>query len=719
MLPLCRIAPLILFLVTLSCRAELEFEVEDVTVPAGKTFAVPLRGQDAGGAPITYSIVSIANPAVTGTITSGNRSLKLNVTGKDAGNNTFTGDLVFQLFEDLAPVTTTRIIQLVQSGFYNGLTFHRIIDDFMAQGGDPAGNGSGGTGTTFTDEYSELLTFVGFGQLAMANSGDDSNDSQFFITDIDLRIGDFGKEPPQHLNFNHTIFGQLTGGFDVFENVILTPVSGETPLQKPVINNATVFTDVQRGVLLLSAATNFTGTVTVTVSATSTHGASLERTFTVNVVADTTNDRPFLREVPHLVMTANATLTFGLEAYDHEKDSLTYFVLDAATLANPANVQVTLNNATGAVQLKPKTGFTGRVSLFVAVRDQTDRNFNGILNEIPELDSQIINLDVIPPVATHIHEDGDGDKVRVQLRGNGILVMAISRDAAEIGLGGTDSTSTLAISTKKSSGGDGFRRVASLSGGGGLKSLLAKGADLTGDGLNLGGQIGALVVHDILPGTVVQTGGTNTVATKIIAHEIADNAEIVLKTGVKSLTAARIGRAVIEAPNAGKVRVKGDTKNSITGDFAAALTLTGPPAGPFALKAFLVKGSVQDAAIVAQAGHIGIFKSAKVLNSVIYAGFSPITSSAPFGGGTFFAGSEIQNFLVTGTDAVSFAGSFVAADIIGSVKLTAVPTDNGGVPFGILGQTKIGAVQVTSPSFQYDPTGPADQSVGDFHVTDF
>ena len=143
------------------------------------------------------------------------------MTGKDASNNTFSGDLTFRLFDTLAPVTVARIVTLVNQGFYNNLTFHRIIDGFVAQGGDPSGNGTGGSGTTLDDEFNSLLTFNSPGLLAMANSGDDTGDSQFFITDTDLTLA----QEPQHLNFQHTIFGILVSGFDTFTKLMSTPVN--------------------------------------------------------------------------------------------------------------------------------------------------------------------------------------------------------------------------------------------------------------------------------------------------------------------------------------------------------------------------------------------------------------------------------------------------------------------------------------------------------------
>lgn len=114
------------------------------------------------------------------------------------------GTFVIELFADKAPVTVNSFVFLAREGFYNGTTFHRVLDGFMAQGGDPTGTGAGGPGYSFEDEFSDL-TFDKEGLLAMANSGPGTNGSQFFIT----------YAPTPHLNNLHTIFGQVIEGMDV------------------------------------------------------------------------------------------------------------------------------------------------------------------------------------------------------------------------------------------------------------------------------------------------------------------------------------------------------------------------------------------------------------------------------------------------------------------------------------------------------------------------
>ncbi len=118
------------------------------------------------------------------------------------------GEFVIQLFPDKAPITVNSFVFLAQQGFYNGVTFHRVLDGFMAQGGDPTGTGMGGPGYQFVNENSDL-TFDKAGVVAMANAGPNTNGSQFFIT--------FGPQP--QLNGGYTIFGQVISGMDVVNGI--------------------------------------------------------------------------------------------------------------------------------------------------------------------------------------------------------------------------------------------------------------------------------------------------------------------------------------------------------------------------------------------------------------------------------------------------------------------------------------------------------------------
>lgn len=118
------------------------------------------------------------------------------------------GVFVVQLYPDKAPITVNNFVFLARDGYYDGVTFHRVLDGFMAQGGDPTGTGMGGPGYQFENEDSDL-TFDKAGVVAMANAGRDTNGSQFFIT--------FGPTP--QLNGGYTIFGQVIDGMDVVNEI--------------------------------------------------------------------------------------------------------------------------------------------------------------------------------------------------------------------------------------------------------------------------------------------------------------------------------------------------------------------------------------------------------------------------------------------------------------------------------------------------------------------
>ena len=118
------------------------------------------------------------------------------------------GEFVIELYADKAPITVNSFVFLAREGYFNGVTFHRVLDGFMAQGGDPTGTGMGGPGYEFVNEDSNL-TFDKAGVVAMANAGRDTNGSQFFIT---FDAADF-------LNGGYTIFGQVTEGMDVVNGI--------------------------------------------------------------------------------------------------------------------------------------------------------------------------------------------------------------------------------------------------------------------------------------------------------------------------------------------------------------------------------------------------------------------------------------------------------------------------------------------------------------------
>ena len=136
--------------------------------------------------------------------------------------NTNHGPIVFEMFDEDAPTTVGNFRKLSDDGFYDGLTFHRIIRDFMIQGGCPDGNGTGGPGYTFEDEFNQHK--VVRGALAMANAGPNTNGSQFFIVTT---------EAAPWLDGKHTVFGKVTSGMEVVDALEGLPTDGRDRPTEP------------------------------------------------------------------------------------------------------------------------------------------------------------------------------------------------------------------------------------------------------------------------------------------------------------------------------------------------------------------------------------------------------------------------------------------------------------------------------------------------------
>ena len=138
------------------------------------------------------------------------------------------GRIDIELFPGETPKTVNNFVFLAREGFYDGVIFHRVIKDFMIQGGDPTGTGTGGPGYKFEDEIAPSLVFDSPGILAMANSGPNTNGSQFFITTV----------PTPHLNGRHTIFGRVVEGMDVVDTIASVPAQRQDrPVEDVVIES--------------------------------------------------------------------------------------------------------------------------------------------------------------------------------------------------------------------------------------------------------------------------------------------------------------------------------------------------------------------------------------------------------------------------------------------------------------------------------------------------
>jgi len=139
--------------------------------------------------------------------------------------HTNAGPITIEFFDDDAPKTVANFRKLAEDGFYDGLSFHRVIPDFMIQGGCPEGTGTGGPGYTFEDEFNRNK--VVRGALAMANAGPNTNGSQFFIVTT---------EAAEWLDGKHTVFGRVSDGMDAVDAIERTPTgAGDRPVEPQLI----------------------------------------------------------------------------------------------------------------------------------------------------------------------------------------------------------------------------------------------------------------------------------------------------------------------------------------------------------------------------------------------------------------------------------------------------------------------------------------------------
>jgi len=330
--------------------------IPETDLLGGSPMHVPVNGVDPSGGPLTFSAVSTDPALVAVTVLEGNRSLSLRVAG--------FGEMVFQLFEQRVPRATSHIIQLVESGFYNGNKFHRVVNGFVIQAGAPPNLNAGSGLGNFNDQYNVDIQHNRPGMLGMAKAYDDFNDSQFYVTEISARA----------LDYSYTIFGVQVLGDDVRDAIsrVTTDTTG-TPLENVVIEQAHIFTDTQDAVLMIKAPEGASGTAGVIVTATDAAGESTQQEIIVHVSPDQVNSPPFLADIPPLSTPLNTPLTFQLEAIDVEgdpahfldQDRLYYNNLDIYFVAD-VDLPYVVDFDTGEVTVSPKNGLSGEQYFLVA-----------------------------------------------------------------------------------------------------------------------------------------------------------------------------------------------------------------------------------------------------------------------------------------------------------------------------------------------------------------
>jgi cyclophilin family peptidyl-prolyl cis-trans isomerase len=326
-------------------------EIPNQTVLFRSPLHIPVDTYDPNGGPLTVTVESSNPSVISAEMISNPKSLRMIVDGY--------GEMVYRLFADEAPRPVGRIEQLANAGFYNKtatnkIIFHRVIDNFVIQGGDPTGTGSGGsTLGNLDDQFDVDLQHNRTGILSYAKSTDDTNDSQFFITE----------GPQRHLDFNHSIFGQLIEGESVRQGISRTAVNASRPTREVVINSMEIFNDTENGLIRLKAQ-GTTGSATITVRVTNSEGRSFTRTFVATAAADTNNGGPFLNDITVPPIAPGQTVTIQLTGQDKEGDAIFYDASRRGTVPYQFNI----NNSTGQLTVTAPANFSGAFDLSVGVR---------------------------------------------------------------------------------------------------------------------------------------------------------------------------------------------------------------------------------------------------------------------------------------------------------------------------------------------------------------
>jgi cyclophilin family peptidyl-prolyl cis-trans isomerase len=323
--------------------------IGDKTVGIGAPLHVGVDAYSPLGGPLTVT-VSVSDPSLLeAQVLSGNRSIRIDMQGY--------GDMVLELFEQRAPDASGRVIELAEDNFYDGIIFHRVINNFMIQGGDPTGTGSSGSELgSFDDDFHPELLHVAPDIISFAKSSDDTNNSQFFITEV----------PTRYLDGNHSVFGQVVEGSDVREAISETSTgAGDRPDIDIEMTTVSVFDDTENSVVMLKPTGAGTGQVSVTYTVTDQAGNSVSETTQVTVNADSANTQPWLNDIATPGPTsANTNAELQLTSTDVEGDAVTYF---AQSLSSPTSGSVSIDANSGLVTVTPETDFAGVINVRVGV----------------------------------------------------------------------------------------------------------------------------------------------------------------------------------------------------------------------------------------------------------------------------------------------------------------------------------------------------------------
>ena len=454
------------------------------TLLAGSPLMIPLDGFDPNGDDLTYSVtVNQTSPVLTATLRPRVGALKITVAGY--------GEMLIDTFDDLVPRVTERLKELADSGFYDGLTFHRVLNNFVIQGGDPTGTGSGGsTLGDFDDQFHVDLQHNRTGLISMAKTTDDTNDSQFFITEGAQR----------HLDYNHAIFGVLVEGESVRDAISNTPTNASSkPVVDVIMQSVTVVEDKENAVLMLKVANGVIGEADVTIRATDPNGNFFEQTFHVNVTADATNSNPFLDDIPLIRTSQGTPISFNVQVFDADPNppgqSIAYLsqsTLDANNLpvpytSNSNRLTYSVAIGTGLVNVTPTANFVGTEKITIATGITTSA-----------IDYQVAPIEIVSSASNltlsasndprhDAADDGIADTFQVRLNNSGLLEISINGKVGQLAtlasvqtliINGSTDTDTLTIDFSNGNpipaGGLDFNGDAEAAGG--SDQMIVKGA---------------------------------------------------------------------------------------------------------------------------------------------------------------------------------------------------------------------------------------------------
>ena len=342
--------------------------IPSVAVTGGLPYIVPLDGFAMDGADITYTATSDRPGLVSTTIPTGNRSLRI---GVSSPGNGISGEMVFQLWENYVPRITNRVIELAETGFYDGLKFHEIVDGDWIRGGDPLGDGTGGSALPdIDDQYHPNLRHRQTGVISMTRPYEDANNSQFLITDG-------GRSSRASLSdFDYSPFGLLVEGEEIRHAISSVPATpGGLPSHDVFMNDVDVIVDNQNGLLILNPTGGRQGIANITVTATSA-GRSVSRTFEVDVQLGGFTTEPYLEDIPTITTPVDTPVTYQLVGYRRFEHNTLAFIgpEEALPIAGdfpvqlpPTDVSVTVDGSTGLLSIVPTNGYTGTFEVTVGL----------------------------------------------------------------------------------------------------------------------------------------------------------------------------------------------------------------------------------------------------------------------------------------------------------------------------------------------------------------